>query len=138
MTHRALRAKVWARAENRCEYCRMPQDCDPIPFELDHIVAQKHRGKTQLNNLAVACFHCNNHKGPNLAGVDPKSHRMIRLFHPRQDHWEKHFRLADDGRILGLTAIGRTTIEVLCINLSHRVEHRLSLLEEGKLSLVVE
>lgn len=37
---RALRELVWRRAEDRCEYCRMPQEYDDAPFEIDHIIAE--------------------------------------------------------------------------------------------------
>jgi hypothetical protein len=54
---------------------------------------------------------------------------LTRLFNPRQDRWSDHF--AWRGPILlGLTAIGRATVEVLEINLRHRVIHRQALLEE--------
>lgn len=54
----------------------------------------------------------------------------MRLFHPRKDSWEEHFEWA--GPVLrGRTAIGRTTIDVLNINLSERVEHRRLLLLAG-------
>jgi len=56
---------------------------------------------------------------------------VVRLFHPRRDRWKRHFEW--DGPLLtGRTAIGRTTIEVLEVNLSHRVEIRRALMEEGE------
>ena len=61
-----LRRTVQERAGGRCEYCRLPEECSQQVFEIDHIVARKHRGKTVLGNLAWACFSCNSHKGPNL------------------------------------------------------------------------
>jgi hypothetical protein len=51
----ALVRQVWQRARRCCEYCRMPQDCDPIPFEIDHIIPRKHGGPTLARNLAVTC-----------------------------------------------------------------------------------
>jgi hypothetical protein len=30
-------------------------------------------GSDDPDNLALACHHCNLHKGPNLAGVDPRT-----------------------------------------------------------------
>lgn len=64
------------------------------------------------DNLALACLRCNSHKGPNLAGIDPDTGRMTRLFHPRQDIWDQHFRW-NGPYLLGLTDVGRTTIAVL-------------------------
>jgi hypothetical protein len=121
---------VRQRAQNCCEYCRMPQIYDEIPFEVDHIVAEQHGGKTVPSNLALACFADNHHEGPNLAGVDPKSRKRAWLFHPRRHGWARHFRW--DGPILiGRTAVGRVTIVVLGINLTYRVRHRAQLIAEG-------
>ena len=127
---RLLRAQVWLRAGSRCEYCQIPQELIDAGHEIDHIIAEKHHGLTTLENLGLACFPCNNHKGPNIAGIDPQSGQMTRLFHPRFDDWSEHFAW-HAATLQGLTAIGRTTIDVLAINLDHRVVHRQTLIEEG-------
>ncbi len=44
----ALVQQVWRRAARCCEYCRMPQDCDDTPFEIDHIIAQARWCHSQL------------------------------------------------------------------------------------------
>jgi hypothetical protein len=127
---RTLERLVWQRAQSRCEYCRMHQDDDAIPFEIDHIIASSHGGRTRAGNLALACFLDNCYKGTNLAGIDPKTKRVVRLFHPRRDQWRRHFRWR--GPVLqGQTAIGRATIAVLRINLPHRVAQRAALIDEG-------
>ena len=74
---------VWQRAGDRCEYCCLPARAYPLPFHVDHIVARKHGGQTVLENLALACLHCNRHKGPNIAGNDPNTGDVVRLFYPR-------------------------------------------------------
>jgi hypothetical protein len=48
---------VRERAGGRCEYCRLPQAGSNIPFEVDHIIARKHRGRTVAGNLALACWY---------------------------------------------------------------------------------
>jgi hypothetical protein len=54
-----------------------------------------------------------------------------RLFHPRQHKWSWHFRWK--GAILvGRTAIGRTTVAVLSMNLPHRVALREALIATGR------
>ena len=91
--------------------------------EPDHIIAIQHRGPTSAENLALACFDCNRHKGPNLSSVDPETGRIVELFHPRADYWKEHFRL-DGPRIVGLTAKGRATVELLEFNTAHRLRIR--------------
>lgn len=126
----SLRDQIWQRASGICEYCRMPQQFGDLAFEIEHIIARKHGGPTTLENLALACFPCNAYKGPNIAGLDPKTGSLIRLFHPRQDHWTEHF--AWHGPLLaGKTPEGRTTIEVPRINLRPRVAFRQALMAEG-------
>lgn len=126
----ALSALVWQRATAACEYCHLPQTLSSIPFEIDHIIARKHGGHTTAANLALSCFYCNSYKGPNIAGIDPQSGRITRLFHPREDAWKSHFKW--DGPILiGRTAVGRTTIIVLAINHPDAVAVRETLIEEG-------
>jgi 5-methylcytosine-specific restriction endonuclease McrA len=82
---------VWERAARRCEYCHLPADCSEAPFQIDHIIARKHHGTDELSNLALACYYCNKYKGPNIAGIDPLSGQLVRLFHPRVDAWNACF-----------------------------------------------
>jgi hypothetical protein len=107
----------------------MPQEFDDIPFEIDHIIAECHGGPTRPGNLALACFHCNSYKGPNLAGIDPNTNQVVRLFSPRRHKWERHFRW-DGPALRGRTDVGRATVAVLRINLPHRVAHRAALIGE--------
>lgn len=71
----------------------MRQEFDELPLQIEHIVAKKHHGSDDFDDLALACFACNNHKGPNLCGIDPESGEMTRLFHPRTDDWSAEFEL---------------------------------------------
>lgn len=87
-----LREEVWSRAQFRCEYCHMPQALDLAPFQIDHIIAEQHGSLTVSVNLALACLHCNKHKGPNISGLDPLTGLLTRLFDPRLDTWDGHFR----------------------------------------------
>jgi 5-methylcytosine-specific restriction endonuclease McrA len=50
---------VWQRARLCCEYCRLPQLYSLLPFEIDHVIAKKHGGRTVAENLALACFYWN-------------------------------------------------------------------------------
>jgi len=125
-----LRQLVWQRAGNACEYCHIPQQFDVLPFQIDHIIAEKHHGPTVEDNLALSCYADNAYKGPNIAGIDSLTGQLTRLFHPRQDEWGAHFEW-NGPVVLGRTAIDRTTIDVLKINLLERVEHRQLLVTGG-------
>jgi hypothetical protein len=126
-----LERLVWQRADSRCEYCQLPQTASPLPHAIDHIVARQHHGPTDAANLALACFFCNSYKGPNIAGVNPLTGRLIRLFHPRKDRWNRHF--AWEGPILvGRTITARVTIALLEINRPEAVELREYLIRESK------
>lgn len=130
----ALANEVRRRARHACEYCRMPQAFYRTPFELDHIIALQHQGPTILGNLALSCLHCNSHKGPNIAGIDPLTRKLPPLFDPRRHKWERHFRWRGP-LLVGRTAIGRTTILVLAMNDRELVEVRQALMAEGEFPL---
>ncbi|MBC8116187.1 MAG: HNH endonuclease [Candidatus Saccharimonas sp.] len=125
-----LRQLVRSRAALRCEYCHLPEAMTEAPFQIDHIIAIKHRGETHSENLAWSCFYCNSFKGPNLSGWDDVDKSVTRLFHPRTDEWGLHF-VWRGARLVGLTPIGRVTIDVLAINDPEAVEFRKLLLELG-------
>lgn len=127
----SLARQVRERAGHACEYCRMLQSFYPtVAFPIDHIVARQHGGSTTLDNLALSCLHDNTHEGPNIAGIDPLTRRITRLFNPRRDRWERHFEW-DVASLVGKTAVGRTTIVVLAMNHPDAVAVRRSLIEEG-------
>jgi hypothetical protein len=92
-------------------------------FHGEHIVARQHRGSDEHDNLALACHHCNVHKGPNLSGIDRQTNQLVRLFHPRRDDWHEHFR-PEGLLIVGLTPTGRATVDVLMMNAPERVDLR--------------
>ena len=71
-----MRGKVASRANERCEYCRHPQRLSTSLFQVDHIVPQSVDGPTELNNIALACSHCNAHKAARQKGIDPFTKRM--------------------------------------------------------------
>jgi hypothetical protein len=108
----------------------MPAALDPLPFQVDHIIAEQHGGATVFNNLAWSCLHCNKHKGPNIAGIDPVTQQLVGLFDPRRQQWVRHFSW--NGPVLvGRTRTGRATIRVLAMNDPDFVAYRAELMEEG-------
>jgi 5-methylcytosine-specific restriction endonuclease McrA len=78
-----LRRQVIIRAYNCCEYCLLPDNLSFYPHEIDHIVAEKHGGETQIDNLAFSCWFCNRHKGSDLTSIDPETRIVTLLFNPR-------------------------------------------------------
>lgn len=132
MSDPALRDSVRRRAMDRCEYCGIRQGEEPFFLhQLEHIVARQHGGPTIESNLALACQHCNRHKGPNLSGIDPDTGGVTELFHPRRDRWEDHFVLRGDV-IVGRSPIGRATVRVLKMNAVRRVELRMRVRLAGR------
>ena len=120
-----MRRTVIARARGCCEYCAKPQ-VSFYPHEVDHVIAQKHGGKTSLDNLAFACFECNRYKGSDVASFDPHTGQLVALFNPRTQSWSEHFRY-DHGAISALTAEGRVTVALLQLNDSTRIQERIAL-----------
>jgi hypothetical protein len=122
-----VRDLVRRRAGDRCEYCQLKQEHLPFAtFHVEHIIPRKHGGDDNPSNLALACDRCNVHKGTNLSGIDPDTGVIVPLFNPRVHAWDDHFVLSDV-TIIGLTAMGRTTVRVLNMNDARRVRLRASL-----------
>src|SRR6516165_1268116 len=117
---KSRRDQIRDRAGDVCEYCLLPQFCTTLPHEIDHIRAKKHHGPTTLQNTCLACAYCNAAKGTNVAGFDPESGELVPLFNPRTQRWNEHFTWRGS-TLIGLTAIGRATIDVLNINSAERL-----------------
>lgn len=112
----ATRRFVTERAGNRCEYCGLEQgSAGWIRFHIEHIRAVQHGGDDSLDNLCLACPTCNRHKGPNQSAYDSETDDLVRLFNPRLDSWESHFRV-EDGAVVGKSAVGRATVSLLQMN----------------------
>ncbi len=132
----ALRGEVRLRAEGRCEFCLISEEDVFLAHEPDHIIAIKHGGVAESENLAWACFLCNRFKGSDLSSIDPVTGQIARLFDPRRQRWSDHFYL-DQGRIEGLTPEGRATARMLRFNLPDTVAARLRLIAAGRLEVAM-
>lgn len=119
----ALRRLVFQRADNCCEYCLLHEDDNLFAHEADHIIAEKHRGKTEADNLCVGCFDCNRNKGSDIASIDEDTGLLTPLFNPRRDLWTDHFQLRG-AEVKPLTAVGRVTVFLLQINDLDQVNKR--------------
>ncbi|MBP0011316.1 MULTISPECIES: HNH endonuclease signature motif containing protein [unclassified Roseofilum] len=110
-------AEVRQRAKGLCEYCHASEQWQYVQFTIDHVVPLAEGGSNGLNNLALACFHCNRRKGCSQAAIDPQSGESVALYNPRCDQWRQHFRWSDDClQLIGMTPTGRATIEALALN----------------------
>lgn len=106
-----------ARADGCCEYCRSQARVAVQPFSIEHVVPRARGGETTLENVALACQGCNNHKYDRIEGHDPITGGLVALFHPRLDQWDHHFAWSDDfAWMVGLTPVGRATVEALRLN----------------------
>jgi hypothetical protein len=119
------RRTVRERAKGCCEYCRSQSRFATEPFAVEHIIPRFAGGRSSLANLAFSCFGCNSHKYTKTAAPDPETGEDSPLFHPRHQRWQEHFTWSEDRtRIIGLTAIGRATVEALRLNRSELVNLR--------------
>src|SRR3989304_7401236 len=118
----ALRREVIERAGGCCEYCLSDTEDRAIDFAVDHVIAEKHGGPTQSENLCLSCYWCNSYKGSDLSSVDWEADSaIIPLYNPRQQVWDEHFQL-DGVRIIPQTAAGRVTVYLLQLNAPERIE----------------
>lgn len=105
------------RANFLCEYCHAHESWQHIPFIFDHLIPKSAGGKTNLENLALACFHCNRRKSDKQSAIDPLTQQITPIFNPRLHQWLEHFIWSENGlRIIPLTEIGRATEALLDLN----------------------
>ncbi len=71
---------VRGRAQDRCEYCRIPQAVVISRFHVEHVIAKQHGGSDDESNLALACDRCNAFKGPNLSAIVRKRETSFPCF----------------------------------------------------------
>lgn len=127
----ATRQQVRERAADQCEYCQLPQQWSPLArLQVEHIRPKKHGGTDNDNNLALACIHCNCHKGSNLTGIDPRTEEIVELFNPRTQKWEEHFCWVGF-EIGGRTPCGRTTVYVMDMNSEEMIHLRIAAADLG-------
>lgn len=59
------REAVRSRANDECEYCRLPQRLSPVAnLQIEHAIPRKHGGGDELKNLALACIDCTRPSSP--------------------------------------------------------------------------
>jgi len=86
-------------------------------LEIEHIIPRAQGGSDDESNLWLSCSLCNRYKGAQTEGIDSMSGAVAALFNPRTQKWFNHFQWSVDGTyIIGLTQIGRATVEALRLN----------------------
>ena len=120
-----LRQKVAETAHYRCGYCQTPAALIGMPLEIEHIIPEAQGGSSDEDNLWLACSPCNQKKWMKTSAVDAQTGEAVPLFNPRQQKWEEHFAWEADGLyVVGITAIGRATIDALDMNNAHIIHTR--------------
>ena len=113
----AVRRRVRRRGRGLCEYCRSCGEYTGHDFTIDHITPESRGGTNDFENLCWCCFWCNNFKHVRTKAVDSRTGDVVRLFNPRRELWQDHFRWSRDStRIVARTAVGRVTISALRLN----------------------
>ncbi|MEH1806900.1 HNH endonuclease [Nostoc sp.] len=81
----SIQKQVHQRAKYLCEYCHASEQWQYVQFTVDHIMPLSLGGTDNLENLALACFHCNRRKTNRLTATDLQSGEEVLLFNPRAD-----------------------------------------------------
>lgn len=114
----------------------LPKFCSTIVSWLSILFHVFLGGSDDLENLALGCHACNGHKYQKQKVVNATHKKSIRLFNPRRDSWEKHFKWnPTKSRIIGLTAIGRVTIAALQLNSERQIDARILWQKAGQFFL---
>ncbi len=127
----SIRTLVARRANFCCEYCKIHQEDHFLAFHVDHVIALKHGGKNDTNNLAWACADCNQYKGTDLATILESEDDLIPLFNPRKHVWSEHFS-TQNGEIIPATTIGKATVKLLQLNNPDLLIFRQLLVQAGR------
>jgi 5-methylcytosine-specific restriction endonuclease McrA len=128
----AIRRRVAAQARYRCGYCLTQQKITGLILEFDHLTPKSLGGSTTEDNLWLACSNCNDSKNKRVTAKDPLTGEDIPIFNPRTQIWNEHFEWNETyDVIIGKTAIGRTTVKALNLNLPEMVSARKIWVEAG-------
>lgn len=120
-----IQSEIRVRANYLCEYCHALEKWQYVAFTIDHVIPLTQGGDDSLDNLALACFHCNRRKGNLVSIKDLALGEDIPLFNPRRERRQDHFIWSADGRgIISLTAVGKATIAALDLNRERVIDIR--------------
>ena len=112
-----VRQRVCEAFGDRCAYCLSSQRYANSKLEIEHIIPKAIGGSDDELNLCLACRLCSSYKSIQTEAVDPTSNAVVTLFNPRTQVWSEHFQWSRDGvRVIGLSPVGRATVEALQLN----------------------
>jgi hypothetical protein len=101
-------------------------------MEIDHIMPQSLDGTDDEENLWLACPRCIGFKAAQIEAIDPLTHKLVRLFNPRQQVWREHLAWQDAGALIaGITPCGRASVAAFQLNFATSVELRKILVRAG-------
>ena len=128
----SLRQQIRQEAHYCCGYCQTQERVSGIPLTMEHLIPVASGGSNLETNLWLSCRLCNEAKGTQINAVDPETGIAVPLFNPRTQSWHEHFKWdSSKTRIVGLTPIGRATIEALQLNDEFRIASRAIWVEAG-------
>jgi hypothetical protein len=104
-------------AQHRCGYCCTPERIAGYRLTIEHIIPESAGGRTEEENLWLACYACNEFKSARTHARDAATGKVVALWNPRRQAWHDHFRWSADGtEIIGKTPRGRATVVTLRLN----------------------
>ncbi len=120
-----LHRLITSKAGNCCEYCHLSQEDASFTFHIEHVIAEKHDGKTTADNLCLSCPECNTFKGSNIASLDDFGGMLAisLLYNPHTQRWDDYFRF-NGNFIEPLTPEGRVTVKILQMNCPEAIAER--------------
>lgn len=114
-----LRERVALRSRLRCGYCLTAETITGTALVVDRLIPEALGGAAIEDNLWMACNQCNLHKADRITARDPITDSWVPLFNPRRQVWSEHFAWTPTADyIVGLTPIGRGTVQALQLNRS--------------------
>lgn len=129
----AIRLRVMLRSGHCCEYCKSQDKFSPVFFTIDHIIPIVENGTDDIENLAYSCPLCNRLKWQKMFAIDPVTNMTVHIFNPRLDTWQDHFQWSEDYlQIIGITAVGRATANILCLNREKLLRYRKEMFDIGQ------
>ncbi len=125
-------AKIREDAKNRCGYCLLPQEILMGKLEIEHLLPLAAGGTDDIENFWLACSDCNSYKSSKIYVFDSKTERKVRIFNPRTQNWDRHFKFNENKTIIiGKTVCGRATAAALKMNNKQAVIARTLWVEAG-------